>query len=78
MSWYVGSLVILWYALFGRDELAPRRHRPWYTHKPAVTFADMLATCRYHLWQHWLATSASRTELEQRSAWLLEYLATAA
>jgi hypothetical protein len=78
MSWYVGSLVILWYALFGRDEPTPKRHRPWYTHQPEVTFADMLATCRYHLWQHWLANSASRAELEQRTAWLLEYLATAA
>jgi len=78
MSWYVGSLVILWYALFGRDEPAPQRHRPWYTHKPEVTFADMLASCRYHLWQNWLAKSASRAELEERSAWLLEYLATAA
>lgn len=78
MSWYVGSLVILWYALFGRDEPIPQRHRPWYTHKPEVTFSDMWATCRYHLWQHWLANSASRAEWEQRSAWLLEYLATAA
>jgi len=78
MSWYVGSLVILWYALFGRDEPTPQRHRPWYTQKPEVTFADMLATCRYHLWRNWLAKSASQTEFEQRSAWLLEYLATAA
>jgi hypothetical protein len=78
MSWYVGSLVILWYTLFGRDEPTPQRHRPWYTQKPEITFADMLATCRYHLWQHWLAKSASRAEWEQRSAWLLEYLATAA
>lgn len=78
MSWYVGSLVILWYALFGRDEPAPKRHRPWYAHKPEITFADMLATCRDHLWRNWLAKSASRAELEERSTWLLEYLATAA
>jgi hypothetical protein len=78
MSWYVGSLVILWYTLFGCDEPTPQRHRPWYAHKPEITFADMLATCRYHLGQHGLAKSASRTEWEQRSAWLLEYLATAA
>lgn len=78
MSWYVGSLVILWYALFGCDEPAPERHRPWYTHKPDVTFADMLATCRYNLWKNWLDRSASQAELEERSAWLLEYLATAA
>jgi hypothetical protein len=78
MSWYVGSLVILWYTLFGRDEPPPQRHRPWYTQKPEITLADMLATCRYHLWQHWLAKSASQAEWEQRSAWLLEYLATAA
>jgi hypothetical protein len=48
MSWYVGSLVILWYVMFGHEEPTPQRHRPWYKHKPEVTFADMLATCRYH------------------------------
>lgn len=78
MSWYVGSLVILWYTLFGKDEPTPERHRPWYKHKPEVTFADMLGTCRYQLWQHWLAKSASQAEMRQRCDWLLEYLATAA
>ena len=78
MSWYVGSLVVLWYTLFGHKEQTPQRHRPWYQHKPEVTFADMLATCRYNLWQHWLAKSASPAELAERQAWLLEYLATAA
>ena len=78
MSWFVGSLVVLWYALFGHEEPMPQRHRPWYAHKPAVTFADMLATCRYHLWRNWLAKSGSPAELEDRRAWLLEYLATAA
>jgi hypothetical protein len=78
MSWFVGSLVVLWYALFGHEEWMPQRHRPWYTDKPEVTFADMLAACRYHLWQNWLAKSGSQAELEDRWAWLLEYLATAA
>jgi len=53
-------------------------HEKRYQHKPAVTFADMLATCRYNLWQHWLAKSASPAALAERQAWLLEYLATAA
>ena len=70
--------MVLWYALFGHEEPMPQRHRPWYTHKPAVTFADMLATCRYNLWRNWLAKSGSPAELEDRRAWLMEYLATAA
>ena len=78
MSWYVGSLVVLWYALFGHEEQTPQRHRPWYQHKPPVTFADMLATCRYSHWKRWLEKSALPTELAERQAWLLEYLATAA
>ena len=78
MSWYVGSLVILWYALFGKDESKPERQRPWYQHKPEVTFADMLATCRYSLWQNWLAQCASEAQRRERYEWLLEYLATAA
>jgi len=78
MSWYVGSLVVLWYALFGRDEPTPQRHRPWYQHKPEVTFADMLATCRHQLWRNWLVRSASEAELKARWDWLVEYLATAA
>lgn len=78
MSWYVGSLVILWYTLFGKDEPRPQRHRPWYTHKPEVTVADMLATCRYSLWQNWIAQSASNEQRRERFEWLLEYLATAA
>ena len=78
LAWFVGSLVVLWYVLFGQQEPTPQRHRPWYRHKPAVTFADMLGTCRYHLWRDWLSKSGSQAELEQRSAWLLEYLATAA
>lgn len=78
MAWFVGSLVVLWYALFGQEEPTPVRHRPWYRDKPEVTFADMLGTCRYHLWRSWLSSSGSQAELEQRQAWLLEYLATAA
>lgn len=78
MAWFVGSLVMLWYALHGEYKSSPQRHRPWYQHKPEVTFADMLACCRYDLWTTWLHQSGSKAELEARYAWLLEYLATAA
>lgn len=77
-AWFCGSLVVLWYALFGKDEETPQRHRPWYKHKPAVTFTDMLGTCRYQLWRDWLRKSGSQAELEERQEWLLEYLATVA
>ena len=78
MAWFVGSFVVLWYALHGACHTTPQRHRPWYKHKPEVTFADMLATCRYQLWENWLANSATAEELDERRAWLMEYLATAA
>ena len=75
MAWFVGSLVVLWYAQAGRHEPAAQRQRPWYKHKVEPTFADMLACCRLHLWRHWLACDPSQAE--QRLAWLLEYAATA-
>jgi hypothetical protein len=79
MSWFVGSLVVLWYAVNGHALDQAERARPWYRHKPEPTFADMLATCRFHLWRYWLRQgSASRADIESKWEWLLEYLATAA
>ena len=76
-AWFVGSLVVLWYTLHGVNYSTPKRHRPWYKHKPEVTFADMLSTCRNELWKNWLRNSATYEELRARQEWLLEYLATA-
>ncbi len=79
MSWFVGSLVVLWYAVNGHQLEQARRDRPWYRHKPEPTFADMLATCRLHLWRHWLnERCASRADIESKWEWLLEYVAAAA
>jgi hypothetical protein len=79
MAWFVGSLVVLWYAIAGRQSEQAQRHRPWYHNKPEPTFADMLATCRLHLWRHWLSEGcASRADKETKWDWLLEYLATSA
>jgi DDE superfamily endonuclease len=75
MAWFVGSLVVLWYATVGQREPAARRQRPWYKHKVEPTFADMLGSCRLHLWSNWLAGEPARGE--EKWAWLLEYLATA-
>ena len=76
MAWFVGSLVVLWYAQTGHNEPAAPRQQPWYTHKVSPTFADMLACCRLHLWSNWLHHEPGKTE--ERLAWLLEYVATAA
>lgn len=79
MSWFVGSLVVLWYAVEGHKLEQAQRHRPWYRHKPQPTFADMLATCRLHLWRHWLnRRSPSHADIKSQWRWLLEYVATAA
>ena len=76
MAWFVGSLVVLWYAQTGQHQPQARRHRPWYKDKVTPTFADMLACCRLHLWRNWLENAPGRSE--ENLDWLLEYLATAA
>jgi hypothetical protein len=76
MAWFVGSAVLLWYAQAGHQEEPARRQRPWYAHKVEPTFADMLACARLHLWRHWLEGEGGARE--EKLAWLLEYLATAA
>jgi DDE superfamily endonuclease len=75
MAWFVGSLVVLWYAETGRHERQARRHRPWYKDKVSPTFADMLSCLRLHLWRGWLSSEPGRAE--EKLEWLLEYLATA-
>lgn len=76
MAWFVGTVVVVWYVLSGKDGAQAYRHRPWYQHKPAPTFADMLAACRLQLWQAWLAESGSAAVYEEKLAWLMEYVAT--
>jgi hypothetical protein len=78
MAWFVGVVVTLWYALEGVGKEQVRRERPWYRNKPDPTFADMLATCRYDLWNEWLKpNSGSQAEFHPQIDWLLKYLATA-
>jgi hypothetical protein len=77
MAWFVGGLVLLWYAQTGQHEEQAHRHRPWYTRKVEPTFADMLACARLHLWQHWL-DAADADSRPDKWDWLLEYMATAA
>ena len=78
MAWFVATLVVLWYALSGHKGEQAQRQRPWYKQKLSPTFADMLATCRLQLWQHWFKTSGSDAATEKKWEWLLEYLATSA
>jgi hypothetical protein len=75
MAWFVGGVVVLWYAQVGQHQQQARRHRPWYKDKVEPTFADMLACLRLHLWRSWLRTEPA--EAEGKLDWLLEYLATA-
>ena len=77
MAWFVGAIVVLWYVLAGATAAPAERERPWYTDKVRPTFADMLACCRLHLWQHWWDNSTPE-EQDKRWAWLLRYIATAA
>jgi hypothetical protein len=76
MAWFVGGLVLVWYAKYGQHQEQARWQRPWYRHKVSPTFADMLATLRLSLWRHaWQESPADqRNDLLD---WLLHYIATA-
>jgi DDE superfamily endonuclease len=76
MAWFTGALVVLWYAQSGMNEEQACRHRPWYKHKITPTFADMLSCLRLTLWHEWLDSEPEKSE--EKLAWLLEYMATAA
>ena len=77
MAWFVGALIVLWYATAGHAGEQAQRHRPWYQNKETPTVADMLAACRVQLWQHWLKDeSASAAGREEKLTWFLEYVAT--
>jgi DDE superfamily endonuclease len=76
MAWFVAAVVVLWYVLHGAEMETAERERPWYKHKLSPTFADMLACCRLHLWQHWWESSQAE-EPANSWEWLLRYVATA-
>jgi hypothetical protein len=76
MAWFVGNLVVVWYARYGRDEEQAHWQRPWYNHKPGITFADMLATLRLHLWRS-AYDDAPEGERNRLLDWLFHYIATA-
>jgi DDE superfamily endonuclease len=76
MAWFVGGLVLMWYAKEGRNEEQARWDRPWYKQKVGPTFADMLATMRLHLWrQGW--EEAAPEERNDLLNWLFHYISTA-
>jgi hypothetical protein len=54
MAWFVGSLVVLWYAGEGRSEEPVERQRPWYRQKVTPTFSDMLGALRLAMWRRWV------------------------
>lgn len=76
MAWFVGGLVLVWYAQYGLEEEPAEMPAPWYTTKKAPTLADMLATLRLHLWRNWWE-SAAPDERPDLLDWLLHYISTA-
>jgi hypothetical protein len=78
MAWFVGAVVLLWYARSGREHRPAQRQQPWHP-KGVTTFADMLACCRLAQWEGWWSAAGdSRPARVAAEAWLLEYMATAA
>lgn len=78
MAWFVGAVVLLWYARHGTEHRPAERHRPWYL-KRVITFADMLSCCRLAQWERWWSNRGDACPANQApEAWLREYLATAA
>jgi hypothetical protein len=49
MAWFVLSLTVLWYAEAGEQADPVKRDRPWYRHKKAPTFTDVLGALRLQL-----------------------------
>ncbi len=76
MAWFVGGLVLLWYAKFGVYEEQADMAAPWDTAKKTPTFADMLATFRLYLWRNWYQ-DASAEEQKDLLDWLFHYMSTA-
>ena len=76
LAWFVGGLTVVWYARYGQYEEQAQWQRPWYNTKPGITFADMLATLRLHLWRSALE-DAPAGERNAMLEWLLHYVATA-
>jgi DDE superfamily endonuclease len=77
MAWFVGGLVLLWYARYGQDAEQAHWDRPWYKPKAGPTFAHMLATMRLHLWRHAWAEASSIDERNSMLDWLFHYISTA-
>lgn len=78
MSWFLHSLVIIWYATAGHTLPQAIRERPWYLKKTYPTFADMLATCRLnHLLLSTPKQSPFNPPCHANTPWILNYLATA-
>src|SRR5450755_140944 len=77
MSWFVGTLVMLWYAREGHNHEKAQRQRPWYV-KKVITFTDMASTCRLAHWENWWRRRANKCPADKAPFdWLLEYVATA-
>ena len=55
MGWFVGGLVLVWYAQYGREGEQARWDRPWYRHKREPSFQDMMTTLRRLSWQEKIA-----------------------
>src|SRR5215208_34272 len=47
------SVVVLWFTREGQYFRRPA-HLPWYPHKTAISFADMLSTLRWRMFRQWL------------------------
>lgn len=76
MAWFVTSLTILWYALWGRQGPQVERERPWYRDKRGVSFTDMLGTLRLQLWQeHIYGPKADQLPTPEKLKTLLQWLA---
>jgi hypothetical protein len=76
MAWFVGGLVLVWYARYGQDAEQAEWDRPWYVKEVGPTFTDMLATMRLHLWRNaWDAAPAD--DRQAMLDWLFHYISTA-
>jgi len=80
MALWAYSLVVLWYVETGQHLRTARRPPdPWYAHKTAPAFSDLLATLRRASWGELLsAPCATAAELRKRIRPLVDYVSAAA
>ncbi|MGF1579090.1 MAG: transposase [Gemmataceae bacterium] len=70
MAWFVGGLVIVWYARFGPHRGLPDSCEQDVSRR--ITFREMLSYAKLELWSSWLQHGSG--DSDAKLSWLLKYI----